>query len=71
MKANDWVVCLNSFREPSTWAKIICFSGDSAWVKYGEHAPIWSSSAWSTKFLVPYESEDAAKKIVEDYEERN
>ena len=62
------VVCLDSCRKPSTWGTIIELNGSSAVVRYGEHAPIWSSNFWAREYLVPYQSEAVARKVVADFD---
>jgi hypothetical protein len=64
------VVCLNLSREPSTWGTVVWCDCKSAQVKYGDGAPIWTSTTWALGYLVAYESEAAAKKAVDDFDNR-
>lgn len=68
MKPGLWVVCLNSLREPSTWARIMSITQGTAWVRYGKQAPIWTGNAWAIEFLVPKATEAEARKVVEDHD---
>jgi hypothetical protein len=64
------VVCLNLSREPTTWGTVVNSDCRSAQIKYGEGAPIWTSTTWVLEYLVQYESEAAARKVVEDFDNR-
>jgi hypothetical protein len=64
------VVCLNLSREPSTWGTVVSCDCRSAHVKYGDGAPIWTSTTWALTYLVECESEAAARKVVEDFDSR-
>ena len=67
--AGVWVVCLNLRLNPSTWGCVAWCIGNVAHVRYGEDAPIWASNTWETEYIRACESEDAARKVVADYEE--
>ena len=68
IKKNDWVVCIDSFGNPSTWGKVRSVGGSAAEVTYGRSAAIWNSSLWSLKYLTPYPSERKAKAVVDAFE---
>jgi hypothetical protein len=66
--AGVWVVCLNLSLNPSTWGCVAWCKGSVAHVRYGKDAPIWASNTWETEYMRTCESEDAARKVVADYE---
>jgi hypothetical protein len=66
--AGVWVVCLNASMNPSTWGCVSWCNGNVAHVCYGKDAAIWQSNTWETEYLRTCESEDAARKVVADYE---
>jgi hypothetical protein len=67
-KTGQWVVCLHVDLSPATWGKVADSGVASSYVEYGEDAPTWESPYWENDHLKPVESEEAARKIVEDHE---
>ena len=67
-KRGDWVVCFNTFLEPSTWGRVRSSDINCTWITEGKDAPTWGSDAWQTEYLYGCESEEQAKKIVQDYQ---
>jgi hypothetical protein len=59
-----WVVCLDTFRKPSTWGCVAWSNGEIAHVRYATGAPIWDSNVWEVEYLVACESEEEAKRKV-------
>ena len=71
MRNGTWVVCFNSFHQPTTWGQITAVSGHCATVRYGEQAPIWGTPFWDLDFIEERSNEQEAQKFVEDYEQNN
>lgn len=64
----QWVVCKNFSLQPSTWGKITSTTPTDSQVRYGKDAPHWQSNMWDNEYLEIAASEEAARKVVEDYE---